>query len=364
MADLRHTDFVRDDVLPSYWANAIQQMLGSGAFNFYATAASATSVSVLGGAALAALTGSVRAAIAVDGKWRWRDSTVSRAVPALPPGTLNVYVVALDNDITNVPDPFTDETDYSFDIRIGTAPPALEPGVFDIVQGPVAVFDWDGAAIVTGTLRTLVTGTRAAEDLVGTLPSQRTLGTGARQAAAGNDARLAGSVPIGGMIPYAGSGDLVENGAEFMRPDGRLVDKTTYATFFGRVGHAYNSGVDPGSNKVRLPDKRGRGSVGADDMGTGAAGRLPNSNRARGQNGGEEQHTLSNAETPLRDHTHDLGGASVPTVGGGAAVALGDGGTVRGAITQTGSISGGGLGGAAHNNMQPYEVDSWLVRVA
>src|SRR4051812_9818380 len=73
-------------------------------------------------------------------------------------------------------------------------------------------------------------------------------------------------VPVGGLLAYAGSGDPAGGG--WLLADGRLIDRTTYLAFFTAVGHAYNGGVDPGSNKVRLPDKRGRGSIGADNMGT------------------------------------------------------------------------------------------------
>lgn len=217
-------------------------------------------------------------------------------------------------------------------------------------------------------------------------------------------------VPIGAQLPYGGDGDPADT--HFLLADGRLVDKTTYANFFATVGHKYNGGVDPGGNQVRLPDKRGRTSVGADNMGTarGAANRMTVYNRAAGQNGGEERHTNSLAEMPSHghgggtgvdspDHTHsgwtDGQGAHSHGYSAGCQLAVtagtGDGysglkfGTAGSDVPfSAGTLSAGnhshnvGTYGASarhahsissqgsdspHNNMQPYEVDNWIVRV-
>jgi microcystin-dependent protein len=187
-------------------------------------------------------------------------------------------------------------------------------------------------------------------------------------------------VPIGGLLSYAGSGDPA--GGSWLLADGRLIDRTTFAAFFAAVGHAYNGGVDPGSNMVRLPDKRGRGSIGADNMGTvqGAAGRLPNSNRARGQNGGEERHLLSGPESGVKVHAHTatqtphhhaFNGATVLTTSG-AWANYGSGASVTGTQTQTDdqtpaiTVANATAQSAdnAHNNLHPYEIDNMIVRVA
>lgn len=197
---------------------------------------------------------------------------------------------------------------------------------------------------------------------------------------------------------------------EWQWADGALIDKTTYATYFASVGHAYNGGVDPGSNKVRKSDKRGRAAIGADNMGAGAAGRLPNSLRARGQSGGEEQHVISLGELASHGHSTGAGGngksgtensslahghfllaaaaGRTPNVGGASswigavAQAFGSGvginvpaqlgndvGDVNGTSTNGPSahdhnvtVNNNG-GGGAHNNLQPYEVNTVLVRV-
>lgn len=161
--------------------------------------------------------------------------------------------------------------------------------------------------------------------------------------------------PIGAIVAYAGT--TLPAGSKFDWADGGLINKITYATFFTRVGHAYNGGVDPGSNMVRKPDKRGRVPVGADNFGaTGDAARIFNSNRLRGQNGGEERHTLLTANMPSHTHieSHTDGG-SMQNLSGGPTNRL----YQTGMTTPTGATGGGG----PHNNLQPYEIDNYLVRI-
>lgn len=200
-------------------------------------------------------------------------------------------------------------------------------------------------------------------------------------------------VPIGAILPYAGSVLPDEDGTvEFAWADGSLVNRGTYATLFARAGHAYNGGVDPGSGApgqggggagplMRLPDKRGRVSVGADSFGQGPANRLPNSNRARGQNGGEERHLNTAAESGTNSngatdndggHSHTVDNLSVVddfNLADPKHIAMTDSGGIQGAL---GTGVNDGLhshslaarnADAAHNNLQPYEVDLYIVRI-
>jgi microcystin-dependent protein len=177
--------------------------------------------------------------------------------------------------------------------------------------------------------------------------------------------KSAGAAPIGASMPYDGTGDP---GNGWVLRDGRLIDKTRYALYFAAVGHAYNGGVDPGSNKVRISDGRGRVSVGADNMGSaqGAAGRLT-ANGTRGASGGEEKHALIAGENA--PHTHDFYADDFSLGAGGVS------GYLLGDIVGQGSAlhssnPGGAFGiansgsGTAHNNMQPFETTNWIVRIA
>lgn len=192
-----------------------------------------------------------------------------------------------------------------------------------------------------------------------------------------------GAVPIGGIVAYAGS--VLPAGGSYAWADGSLIGRLDAdgnpTTFFDRVGHAYNGGIDPGSNRVRLPDKRGRVPVGADNFGVGAAGRLPNSNRARGQNGGEERHVLAAGESGVNgngstvsggahshwlqltnDYTYQPGntqprGVEAPLVSWFATTAVLQDGAHAHAFTARSAD-------AAHNNLQPYECDNYIVRIA
>lgn len=166
------------------------------------------------------------------------------------------------------------------------------------------------------------------------------------------DAAAAGATFVGMMVVDAGTGDISTTNQEWMRPDGRLINRTVYSTYFARVGHTHNNGVDPGGGLVRLPDYRGRTIVGTDDMGTGAASRLTGY-RARGQNSGEEFHRLTIAEMPSHDHAQNGAGSSVQVPNG----------SFYGVATDAGSRTGLTGGGQPHYNMPPYAVDNLLVRV-
>jgi hypothetical protein len=207
-----------------------------------------------------------------------------------------------------------------------------------------------------------------------------------------------GLVPIGGIIPY--TGQALPAGGKWDWADGGLIDRTTFGTFFAKTGHAYNGGVDPGSNMVRKPDKRGRVSRGADSFGAGAAGRVVSSPAGRGQNGGSERVTLAATESGIAAHSHSspahghsvdfqLGGIFSPQTPGGAAIHPT---TIPGQFSGVnipwadnsnpwgGNNSGhahnlGGTGvtinnagptsaAAAHQNLSPYENDNYIVRIA
>ncbi len=77
------------------------------------------------------------------------------------------------------------------------------------------------------------------------------------------------NTPIGGMMPYLGS---TAPNSSFVLPYGQAISRTTYATLFTLVSTTF--GVGDGSTTFNVPDVRGRGVVGLDNMGGAAAGRL------------------------------------------------------------------------------------------
>lgn len=120
-----------------------------------------------------------------------------------------------------------------------------------------------------------------ASDAAAGTPSRRTLGTGATQAAAGNDSRFgAAATPTDGSVTLAKlaasvaealwkTGDVksvayaVSAGSEdsgWLLCDGRTVSRTTYSALFAKVSTLHGAG--DGSSTFNLPDYRGRALVG------------------------------------------------------------------------------------------------------
>lgn len=202
--------------------------------------------------------------------------------------------------------------------------------------------------------------------------------------------------PVGSTVWYAGTGDPAGGllgGAGWVIADGRLIDRTTYADFYAECGFDWNGGADPGSNKTRIPDLRGKFPLGAINQGS-AAGAGTNDNahsqQARGSAaaGGEVNHALAAIE--LASHSHGGatgamsanashshapldGGASTfveSNASGGLVLQTGAGFTQKAIATtasvslaHTHSIAADGLG-AAHNNMPPHQAGAFLVRIA
>lgn len=184
--------------------------------------------------------------------------------------------------------------------------------------------------------------------------------------------KMGGAAPIGSCIPYCMANEPTDG--RWSLADGGLIDRTVYSAFFAGAGNAYNGGVDPGSNKVRKPDKRGRGSVGADSMGTSAASGGPTGNagrlttlvghlNARGQNGGAERYALATTEIPAHAHLDNYNALMGFPPGDHYAFAQSSGpADFYLSHNQTGGQPAGG--GLPHENMSPYEVDLWIVRIA
>jgi microcystin-dependent protein len=191
-------------------------------------------------------------------------------------------------------------------------------------------------------------------------------------------ALITGIPPIGAIMPYAFQNDPAADATgiqRFLLADGRQISRTTYATFYAGVGNAYGAGN--GSTTFNIPDLRGSVPIGQDNMSTaqGAAGRLTTANghpNTAGGQGGTELHQLTVAELATHnhaltdpDHVHSFSGASLPTFGAGGYNGAGSTGAP---LTQTGAAATGitlatAGSSTAHENMIPYQVMNYIIRV-
>lgn len=151
-----------------------------------------------------------------------------------------------------------------------------------------------------------------------------------------------GSLPIGSIIPY--SGETAPEGYSIC--DGKELNRETYKELFSIIGTTFGNG--DGTSTFNLPDLKGRVSVGLDSSDT-------NFNTI-GKTGGEKTHTLTIDEIPAHTHnlTYNISGAGANT---GGTVALGNTSTTSSFATlPTG-------GSKEHNNLQPYIVLNYIIKI-
>ena len=131
--------------------------------------------------------------------------------------------------------------------------------------------------------------------------------------------------------------------------DGAAVSRVTYAELFAAIGTTYGAG--DGSTTFNLPDLRGRVPVGLDLT------QIEFDNL--GEKGGAKTHTLTQAEMP--SHTHTVKGYSgvddLNFTGLNGAFAAAD------AVTPFDQQTAATGGGAAHNNLQPYNVVNFIISI-
>jgi len=158
---------------------------------------------------------------------------------------------------------------------------------------------------------------------------------------------------IGEIIAYAGD---TSPDANWLPCDGASLLRADYPDLFAVVGTAYGS-VD--GTHFSLPDIAGRSPVGS---GSGA-GLTP---RAIGDSFGEENHTLSVAETPSHTHT-DTGHTHIEGVATAFASLTGTPPPVPSAIPGVG-VTGSGTasltatgGDGGHNNLAPSLAITFLI---
>lgn len=134
-------DFSREERLPSYFMNRLQDFLSAARTDLRLIRVDATHIEVLPAEPYGI------AAIDLQGRWRFRDTPVSRAHPGGAAGTYTIWAVATDQKVVEVPKPFTDETDYSFDLRItdGSNPSGTGVEVFE----KIGTLGWFGGEITS-----------------------------------------------------------------------------------------------------------------------------------------------------------------------------------------------------------------------
>lgn len=166
------------------------------------------------------------------------------------------------------------------------------------------------------------------------------------------------TMPIGAILPFSGS--TIPN--NFLLADGSAVSRETYSELFALIGTTYGSGN--GSTTFNLPNLKGRVPVGLDSNDSDLS--------VLGNSAGEKKHKLVESELPEISawwaiHGQE-GGTIFYTLNGKAT------GTRYGSYKTT---QGGTLGGAQsyqnpgikfgqnglHNNMQPYVVVNYIIKV-
>jgi microcystin-dependent protein len=127
--------------------------------------------------------------------------------------------------------------------------------------------------------------------------------------------------------------------------DGSLYSRNSYPKLFAVIGKKY--GGSDVANTFGVPNLKGRVPVGLDLTQTEFD--------VLGETGGEKTHTLTPTEMPA--HTHDYAwGEGAAAAGGSFTSMINVGFDHPRATTSAGS-------GGAHNNLQPYEVVNFIIKI-
>lgn len=163
-------------------------------------------------------------------------------------------------------------------------------------------------------------------------------------------------VPTGVIFPFAGSPISLQD-LSFLLCDGSVYSPLVYPELFEVIGNTYGGTI----SAPKLPNLQQKVPVGA------------GSGYTLGSTGGEEKHTLTEAEMPKHNHTplkqawgfqaYTTGVATRRTVkagGGDVTVISAPAGNTDGVdYSKTTATAGGSQ---AHNNMQPYTVVNYIIK--
>lgn len=149
--------------------------------------------------------------------------------------------------------------------------------------------------------------------------------------------------PVGTILVWSGLG---RPSWDYMLCQGQELSRTTYKELFDVIGTAFGAG--DGSTTFNLPNLKGKVPVGQDASQTEFT--------YLGQTGGEKTHTLTIQEMP--SHSHTAKGWAAVVDGSGSYITLGGaGGSQEYSVNVTG-------GGQPMNNLQPYVVVNYIIKVA
>ncbi len=207
---------------------------------------------------------------------------------------------------------------------------------------------------------------RQGAGLLGIAISGVNIGTFAASGFTYNGVSISG-VPSGSITMFAGA--AAPTG--WILCFGQEISQATFAALFAVIGTTYNTGGE-GAGNFRVPDLRGRVVAGLDNMGGGppvgrlAAPQITGGATTSGQTGGEQTHTLLNAEAPAHAHGGVTTSNNSLTVTKNPATTTGnqfvsDVGSGPGVSLPALTIASDG-GGGAHNNVQPTMVMSYIIK--
>lgn len=179
------------------------------------------------------------------------------------------------------------------------------------------------------------------------------------------------NVPIAAGMDFWGP---TAPNSSFAFPSGQAISRMTYATLFAIIGNTYGAG--DGTTTFNLPDKRGRVTASADNMGGSAANRLTAAGSGIdavniSASGGTENVTLLTANLPAYTpagtivSTFNSSGDPVANVPGPIQFGgTGSGGNlVSASVTSTFTGTAQGGTSTAVRNAQPTIVGNYIMRV-
>lgn len=168
-----------------------------------------------------------------------------------------------------------------------------------------------------------------------------------------NDAllKVAGdTLPIGAQVAFAGT----TIPTDWLECNGQAVSRETYKDLFNVIGTSYGEG--DGTTTFNLPDKRKRKSVGRDTSDSDFD--------TIGKTGGEKEHTLTINEMPSHKHVERFGANPWVDPSGSGTNVYGNTTTWGGAKNAKANETAMTGESQPHNNMDPYEVDCWIIKFA